>query len=65
MRVRGSNTMPAPPPYAPLTHRFDPFADSDVEWNFDGIVIFDKEGVPNSRTSIGSPPTKEQISALM
>lgn len=37
----------------------------DVEWNFDGIVIFDKEGVPNSRTSIGSPPTKEQISALM
>ena len=37
----------------------------DVNWNFDGIVLFDKGGVPASRTSIRSPPTREQIAALM
>ena len=37
----------------------------DVQWNFDGIVLFDKNGVPASRTSIGNPPTKDQVSALL
>lgn len=37
----------------------------DVQWNFDGIILFSKDGVPAIRTSIGKPPSKEQISALM
>ena len=37
----------------------------DVQWNFDGIVLFDKNGVPAARTNIRKPPTSQQISALM
>lgn len=37
----------------------------DVQWNFDGIVLFSKDGVPASRTSIRKPPTKDQINALL
>jgi glutathione peroxidase-family protein len=37
----------------------------DVQWNFDGIVLFNKEGVPACRTSIRQPPTKEQINAML
>ncbi|KOO28569.1 hypothetical protein Ctob_011419 [Chrysochromulina tobinii] len=40
-------------------------ASRDVQWNFDGIFLFDKLGVPASRTSIRNAPTPEQISALM
>lgn len=37
----------------------------DVQWNFDGIVLFGSDGVPASRTSIGNAPTKDQIRALL
>ena len=37
----------------------------DVQWNFDGIVLFSKEGAPVARTTIGKPPTKDQINALI
>ena len=37
----------------------------EVQWNFDGIILFDKDGVPASRTNIRKPPTAEQVSALL
>ena len=47
-----------------LNRRLSPLF-SDVQWNFDGIFLFDKSGVPASRTSIRNAPTAEQISTLM
>lgn len=37
----------------------------EVQWNFDGIFLFDKAGHVVSRHSIRAPPTTEQISKLV
>ena len=37
----------------------------NVKWNFDGIFLFDKTGAVAGRYSIRSPPTIDQISALV
>ena len=36
-----------------------------VNWNFDGIFTFDKTGAVNGRYSIRSPPSMDQIKALI
>ena len=37
----------------------------EVKWNFDGVFLFDKSGMPASRTNIKAPPTSEQVKALL
>lgn len=37
----------------------------DITWNFAGIFVFDKEGTCVARHSVRSPPTLEQINALI
>ena len=37
----------------------------EIQWNFDCIFVFNKEGSPVMRASISRPPTAEQLSSLM